>query len=193
MNCPECGGKTKKYKHLKDGACAYRQLKCTECGNLFHTVVDGSGEVGCSKEEFLKRQNAKFREWYRRKTAGVHQDKTSAPTTEGKEKYGVWRVLNEFVSLSGTKYKDCECTYCGSNKTFPVGEEDPYCSQCGAEMKGREMRNCIHQGFAYAKDGYKKVIICCDWDGEVHKKEYCSKCKYYTPTPQTQKKEGVVK
>lgn len=138
MNCSKCGGKAKKYKHLKDGACAYRQLKCTECGNLFHTVVNGSGEVECSKEEFLIRQNAKSREWYRRKTAGTRKDKTSAPTTEkAEDRHGIWRVVREFASLGGTRYEECECTYCGSNKTFSIGEKDPYCSQCGAEMKGR--------------------------------------------------------
>ena len=69
MLCPKCGGKAKKYKHLKDGDCAYKQLKCLECGNLFHTVVDSFGEIECSKEEFLVRQNAKSREMYRKKCA----------------------------------------------------------------------------------------------------------------------------
>lgn len=72
MNCPECGGKAKKYKHLKDGDCAYKQLKCVECGNLFHTVVNGC-EVECSKEEFLIRQNAQARRSYRERCIRRYQ------------------------------------------------------------------------------------------------------------------------
>ena len=41
------------------------------------------------------------------------------------------------------------------------------------------IKNCKHQGFAYAKDGYKNVHIICDYDGEIHKKEYCLKCEIY--------------
>ena len=76
MNCPECGGKAKKYKHLKDGDCAYKQLKCLECGNLFHTVVDSIGEIECSKEEFLIRQNEQARRNYRRKCMRMYQGVT---------------------------------------------------------------------------------------------------------------------
>ena len=47
-------------------------------------------------------------------------------------------------------------------------------------------RKCKHQGFAYAKNGYKNVNIICDYDGEIHKKEYCRSCKNYVP----RKKEG---
>ena len=42
-------------------------------------------------------------------------------------------------------------------------------------------RNCIHQGFAYAKYGYKNIRIICDLDGEIHKKEHCEKCEKYVP------------
>ena len=42
-------------------------------------------------------------------------------------------------------------------------------------------RNCIHQGFAYAKNGYKNIRIICDWDGKQHPKEYCKKCENYVP------------
>ena len=42
-------------------------------------------------------------------------------------------------------------------------------------------RNCIHQGFAYAKNGYKDIHIVCDWDGECHSKKYCEKCENYVP------------
>ena len=44
-----------------------------------------------------------------------------------------------------------------------------------------QMKNCKHQGFAYAKSGYKNVHIICDRDGETHKKEYCRKCENYAP------------
>lgn len=44
-----------------------------------------------------------------------------------------------------------------------------------------QRRNCKHQGFAYAKNGYKDIHIICDYDGECHKKEYCKKCEYYVP------------
>ena len=40
-------------------------------------------------------------------------------------------------------------------------------------------KNCIHQGFAYAKDGYKNIRIICDYDGEIHPKKYCEKCENY--------------
>ena len=66
MNCPKCGGNSKKYKHLKDGDSSYRQLKCIECGNLFHTKVTVS-ETLCSKEEFLIRQRKQQNEQYRRR------------------------------------------------------------------------------------------------------------------------------
>ena len=52
-----------------------------------------------------------------------------------------------------------------------------------------QIKNCKHQGFAYAKGGYKNVIIICDYDGENHRKEYCRTCKNYEP--QTKKKGGV--
>lgn len=42
-------------------------------------------------------------------------------------------------------------------------------------------KNCKHQGFAYAKDGYKNLRVICDLDGETHKKEYCQKCEMYEP------------
>jgi hypothetical protein len=44
-----------------------------------------------------------------------------------------------------------------------------------------QRKNCKHQGFAYAKSGYKNVHIICDLDGETHKKEYCRKCENYAP------------
>ena len=44
-------------------------------------------------------------------------------------------------------------------------------------------RNCIHQGFAYAKDGYKNIHIVCDCDGKCHKKDDCQKCENYVPRP----------
>ena len=76
MNCPKCGGNSKKNKHLKDGGSAYRQLKCIECGNLFHTKVTVS-ETLCSKEEFLIRQRkndeGKYRDKYRRKCMRMYQ------------------------------------------------------------------------------------------------------------------------
>ena len=72
MNCPKCGGNSKKHKHLKDGDCAYKQLKCVECGNLFHTVVTVS-ETLCSKEEFLIRQRQKDEGKYRRKCMRMYQ------------------------------------------------------------------------------------------------------------------------
>ena len=31
-------------------------------------------------------------------------------------------------------------------------------------------RNCIHQGFAYAVNGYKDVHIVCDLTGDIFKK-----------------------
>ena len=42
-------------------------------------------------------------------------------------------------------------------------------------------KNCIHQGFAYAKDGYKNIRIICDFDGEIHPKKHCEKCENYVP------------
>ena len=50
-------------------------------------------------------------------------------------------------------------------------------------------RNCIHQGLAYAKDGYKNIRIICDLDGEIHQKEYCEKCEYYVPHVKKEKGE----
>lgn len=47
-------------------------------------------------------------------------------------------------------------------------------------------RNCKHQGFAYAKNGYKDVHIICDLDGECHKKEECKTCPNY----QAREKKG---
>jgi hypothetical protein len=46
-----------------------------------------------------------------------------------------------------------------------------------------QRRNCIHQGFAYSKDGYKDIHIICDWDGECHKKDDCRKCENYVARP----------
>ena len=69
MNCPECGGRTKKYKYIKDGDSTYKQLKCKKCGNLFHTV-----ETQCPKEDFLIRQNEMAREGYRRKCMQAYQN-----------------------------------------------------------------------------------------------------------------------
>lgn len=48
-------------------------------------------------------------------------------------------------------------------------------------------KNCKHQGFAYAKNGYKNIRIICDLTGEIHDKKYCEKCEYYEP--RTSKKE----
>ena len=42
-------------------------------------------------------------------------------------------------------------------------------------------RNCIHQGFTWAKDGHKNIRICCDYDGKFHNKDFCRKCKNYVP------------
>ena len=42
-------------------------------------------------------------------------------------------------------------------------------------------RNCIHQGFAYAANGYKDVHIVCDLTGDIYKKKYCKICEYYQP------------
>lgn len=50
-------------------------------------------------------------------------------------------------------------------------------------------RNCIHQGFAYAKDGYKNIRIICDWDGKIRPKEYCKKCENYVPHVKKEKGE----
>ena len=44
-------------------------------------------------------------------------------------------------------------------------------------------RNCVHQGFAYAKDGYKNIHIVCDYDGKCHKKDDCIKCENYVARP----------
>ena len=66
MNCPKCGGKAKQQAHIKDGDCAYKQYRCFECGELFHTVVTVS-ETECLKEEFLIRQREKDRRNYRKK------------------------------------------------------------------------------------------------------------------------------
>ena len=44
-----------------------------------------------------------------------------------------------------------------------------------------QFKNCKHQGFAYAKNGYKNIHIICDLDGETHKKEYCRRCEFYEP------------
>ena len=49
-------------------------------------------------------------------------------------------------------------------------------------------KNCKHQGFAYAKNGYKNIRIICDLTGEIHDKKYCEKCKYYEP--RTPKERG---
>lgn len=46
-----------------------------------------------------------------------------------------------------------------------------------------QRRNCIHQGFAYAKDGYKNIHIVCDYDGKCHKKDDCRKCENYVARP----------
>jgi hypothetical protein len=52
------------------------------------------------------------------------------------------------------------------------------------------IRSCKHQGFAYVKG--KNVHIICDFDGEMHEKEYCKKCKYYSPrTKQKGKKNDL--
>ena len=51
-----------------------------------------------------------------------------------------------------------------------------------------QIKNCKHQGFAYAKKGYKNIHIICDLDGETHKKEYCRKCDFYVP--RTRKERG---
>lgn len=42
-------------------------------------------------------------------------------------------------------------------------------------------KNCIHVGFAYKPDGLhsKKVMICCDFTGEVHDQKECDNCEYY--------------
>ena len=37
----------------------------------------------------------------------------------------------------------------------------------------------IDQGFTYAKNGYKNIRICCDYDGKQHPKEYCKTCENY--------------
>ena len=49
-------------------------------------------------------------------------------------------------------------------------------------------RNCKHQVFAIAKNGYKNIRIICDLTGRIHDKEYCKKCEYYEPH-KTQKEE----
>lgn len=52
-------------------------------------------------------------------------------------------------------------------------------------------KNCKHQGFAYAKNGYKNIRIICDYTGEIHDKKYCEKCEYYEPrTPK--EREGAI-
>ena len=53
-------------------------------------------------------------------------------------------------------------------------------------------RNCKHQGFAYARDGYKNVRIICELDGEVHNKEYCKKCDMYAPRKRGGRSNGKV-
>ena len=50
-----------------------------------------------------------------------------------------------------------------------------------------QRRNCIHQGFAYTKNGYKNIKIVCDYDGKIHPKEYCKQCKNYIPRPNEKK------
>lgn len=40
-------------------------------------------------------------------------------------------------------------------------------------------RNCIYQGFTYAKNGYKNIHIVCDYEYKVYPKEYCRKCENY--------------
>lgn len=40
-------------------------------------------------------------------------------------------------------------------------------------------KRCKHQGFTYAKDGYKDIHVVCDLNGEIHKKEYCRTCSQY--------------
>lgn len=50
-------------------------------------------------------------------------------------------------------------------------------------------KNCKHQGFAYAQNGYKNIRIICDLTGEIHDKKYCKKCEYYEPPRTPQKKE----
>lgn len=40
-------------------------------------------------------------------------------------------------------------------------------------------RNCIYQGFAYAKNGYKNIHIVCDYTYKVYPKEHCRKCENY--------------
>ena len=49
-------------------------------------------------------------------------------------------------------------------------------------------KNCKHQGFAFAKNGYKNIRIVCDLTGEIHDKKYCKKCEYYEP--RTPKERG---
>lgn len=51
-----------------------------------------------------------------------------------------------------------------------------------------QIKNCKHQGFAYAKNGYKNIRIICDLTGKIHDKEYCKKCEYYEP--RTPKERG---
>lgn len=68
MNCPNCGGHGKKYKHIKDGDSTYKQHKCIKCGNLFHTV-----ETECPKEEFLIRQNEQRRRNHLKRCMRMYQ------------------------------------------------------------------------------------------------------------------------
>lgn len=42
-------------------------------------------------------------------------------------------------------------------------------------------KKCKHQGFAYAKDGYKNIRIICDLTGEIYPKKHCEKCENYVP------------
>lgn len=51
-------------------------------------------------------------------------------------------------------------------------------------------RNCIHQGFTYAKNGYKNIRICCDLDGKQHPKEYCKTCENYVARKKDEKAVG---
>jgi len=51
-------------------------------------------------------------------------------------------------------------------------------------------KNCKHQGFTYAKDGYKNVHIICDLDGENRSREYCTECTNYVPRKTEKGGEG---
>lgn len=68
MLCPNCGGKGKKYKHIKVGDTTYKQQKCCKCGELYHTV-----ECHISKETFHIVQNEQARRNYRIRCMRAYQ------------------------------------------------------------------------------------------------------------------------